>query len=142
MSLFIYHTMLFWKALRKQELRSDSSRSGNRFSMHQFRNLFNSTRIPRKTEDILRLSWCTEAEGDAPTHAVVLRNGHIFSFQPLDQNQEPRTPDVIEAMMREIKDRADSQPRGPGISALTCDFRDRWAENRQHLINLGWHDQF
>ena len=72
-SEFVFHMMQFWKALRKEEILTQVSKKGTRFSMHQFRNLFNTTRIPRKNEDRLRLLWKTEKEGPVPQHAVVFR---------------------------------------------------------------------
>ena len=40
--------MQFWKALRKEQIRPDfSKKADTHFSMHQFRNLFNTVRIPK-----------------------------------------------------------------------------------------------
>ena len=47
-SNFIFHLMQFWKALRKEQIRPDfSKKADTHFSMHQFRNLFNTVRIPK-----------------------------------------------------------------------------------------------
>ena len=40
-------------------------------------------------------------------------------------------------MCREIKAYADGQETGPGVPALTCDRRDAWARNRDHLRGTG-----
>ena len=36
--------------------------------------------------------------------------------------------------LRKIKAHADAKKPGPGVAALTCDRRDRWAQNRLHLL--------
>lgn len=137
-SHFVYQLMLFWKALRTQQLRADESKSGTKFSMHQFRKLFNTTRIPMTGEDRIQALWQTEDEGSVPTHAIAMRNGHIFRFEPInDATGLPRSTTEIEWMLRKVCELADSQPEGPGIGALTRDFRDTWADNRHYLMSLG-----
>ena len=105
--------------------------------MHQFRNLFNATRIPQYNEDMLKTFWKTEAEGKVPTHAIVFRNGHIFKISFLDANDEPLPSPVYEKVLKRIKDEADSLPPGPGVGALTFDKRDLWTKNRETLLQLG-----
>ena len=138
-SVFIFHLMKFWKALRSEELKADVSKNGTRFSMHQFRNLFNSARIPLIGQDELRHFWKTEKESsDSPIHAVVLRNGHAFVFNPVSTKSfEPKNPSKVQAILQKIKMAADQMEPGPGVAALTCDFRDKWAKNRERLLDLG-----
>ena len=114
-SLFIYHLLQFWKLLRKEQLKPDVSKRGNYFSMHQFRNLFNTTRIPHMTEDSLNKSWKTEKEGHVPTHVIVLRNGYMFEICFLDSQDEPYSSPVYENTLRKLKQYADSLPPGPGV---------------------------
>ena len=136
-SLFIFHLLQFWKALRQEKLKPDVSKGGVKFSMHQFRNLFNSCRIPGRTEDLLRCCWKTEREGSSPTHALVLRNGSVYVFSPISgATGEPKSPRKIKKILEEIKYLADSRI-GDEVGALTCDFRERWSQNRQLLITLG-----
>ena len=108
--------------------------------MHQFRNLFNATRIPQYNEDMLKTFWKTEAEGKVPTHAIVFRNGHIFKISFLDANDEPLPSPVYEKVLKRIKDEADSLPPGPGVGALTFDKRNLWTKNRETLLQLGNED--
>lgn len=134
----VFHLMQFWKALREGHLKADMSKNGTHFSMHQFRNLFNTARIPKSNEDELRSFWRTESEGQSPTHAVVLRNGHAFVFHPVDdKSKQPKSTAQIRQILEKIKEAADQMNQGPGVGALTYDFRDRWVKNRQQLVVKG-----
>lgn len=143
-SMFVFQLMQFWKCLRAGQLKADiAKKTGSRQSMDQFRYLFNTTRIPRQDEDVLRHYWKPEKEENVahivPKHAIVLRNGHIFLYHPLKKNgansgEELKCPQEIEMDLRKIKAHADAKKPGPGVAALTCDRRDRWAQNRLHLL--------
>ena len=85
----------------------------------------------------MKCLWKTENEGSVPTHAIVLRNGHVFLYYALQGDNSVKSPKEIEADLREIKAQADNQPSGPGVGALTCDKRDAWATNREYLLKLG-----
>lgn len=137
-SKFVFHLMQFWKALRQERFKADVAKSGTHFTMHQFRNLFNTTRIPCLAEDKLDHFWKTQNEGVSPMHAIVLRNGHAFVFNPIEEkNEQLKSPYSIGQTLEKIRRVADEMKPGPGIGALTCDYRDNWTKNRQKLIALG-----
>ena len=55
----------------------------------------------------------------------------MFVFNPLNrQNQEPKSPSKLAGIFESIKEAAKGLKQGPGVGALTCDFRDKWALNR------------
>lgn len=66
----------------------------------------------------------------------MLRNGHAFVFNPVFKN-DPKSPKRIMRILASVKEAADSLPPGHGVGALTGDFREEWAFNRQRLIDLG-----
>ena len=88
-------------------------------------------------EDSLKCFWRTEKEGSVPTHTIVLRNGHVFLYHPVNKDGIVKSPKEIEVNLRDIKAQADHLPSGPGVGALTCDKRDAWATNRNYLLKLG-----
>jgi hypothetical protein len=49
----------FWVLLRREQLPPNLDGRGNRFSMHQFRFLFNSARIPRSGMDEIKADFKT-----------------------------------------------------------------------------------
>lgn len=45
---------------------------------------FNTCRIPKPKKDEVANHFKTESEGETPTHAVVLRKGHLFKIPLVD----------------------------------------------------------
>ena len=124
-SIWVFFLLQFRKALQKGDLRSDVDKRGKRYCMNQFRYLFGTTRIPKLIEDQLAFSQ--------KSHITVLRNGHAFAFDPMEGTDAKS----IQAILTKIKDNADSLDEGPGVGALTYDHRDKWAVDRESLIELG-----
>ena len=137
-ALFVFHLLQFWKLLREQRLKPDVSKQGKYFSMDQFRRLFGTTRIPHTSQDKLRITWKTKAEGgQVPTHIVVMRNGYFFQVDFLNDQGEPYPPPILQNTLTAIKLEADELLPGYGIGALTRGIREEWAKNRLKLIELG-----
>lgn len=97
--------------------------------MSQFRNLFNSTRIPRLEKDEIR----ADAMGH---HMLVLRNGHFYVFDVLDKDGNIQPPSHIHAYLTYIMKDKHPVPSHP-LGFLTTENRDVWAEVRKHLKSLG-----
>ena len=73
-----------------------------------------------------------------PFHVVVLRRGHIFKLTPFHAEDNTMfNIDELHEAFKQVKSCADRMPRGPGIGALTADYRDKWAKNRTNLLSLG-----
>ncbi|KAL5014600.1 hypothetical protein ScPMuIL_008870 [Solemya velum] len=97
--------------------------------MSQYGNLFNSTRIPRKGRDEIFRN--AEAR-----HLLVLRNGHFYTFDVIDEHGDVVSPEKIMANLDHIlKD--NRPPSDYPLAVLTAEDRNRWADIREHLIKAG-----
>ncbi len=61
-----------------------------------------------------------------PTHVLVIRNGHLFTFD-LYESKRLLTPPEIRQRLEDIVQQSDQHP-GLGLGALTALPRDEWAE--------------
>ena len=102
------------------------TRQSEYLSMSQFRNLFNTCRVPQKDMDRLDTHFKTQNEGFCPTHIIVICKSRFFKIEAL--NKENRLLSVAEfyetlqIITRMVK------TDGIGIGALTGDHRDDWAK--------------
>lgn len=97
--------------------------------MSQYKNLFNTTRIPELGKDRI-------FHDPSARHLVVLRNGHFYAFDVLDANDSIRSPKEIAASLKTIL-ADDRPPNGHPVGVLTSAERDRWARARSHLVETG-----
>ncbi|KAK2579173.1 hypothetical protein KPH14_002697 [Odynerus spinipes] len=97
--------------------------------MSQYPYLFNTTRIPQPEKD--------KIHHDATArHLVVMRKGHFYAFNVLDENGYILQPNEIAACLRSIL--ADTRPLNESpIGILTTLERNKWASTRLHLENIG-----
>ncbi|XP_022687941.1 peroxisomal carnitine O-octanoyltransferase-like isoform X1 [Varroa jacobsoni] len=132
----LFHYMGFWHLIRTEKLKQQNFRNIP-WSMEQFRRAFNTVRVPQQEMDDLRVYFRTEAEQfDTPTNVIVLCRGHIFSIEMCDSQKIPLTAAEIAIGLEKIEKYCSTQPRGKGVGALTCQEREQWAADRQHLIDL------
>ncbi|CAF4750516.1 unnamed protein product [Rotaria sp. Silwood1] len=105
-------------------------------TMYQIKHFFNTCRIPHKGCDELFSSFRTVSEDiqSPPTHVIVIRNGHLFTFD-LYESKKLLTPPEILLRLEDIVKRSDQNP-GLGLGALTALPRDEWAEIRDHLCDI------
>lgn len=98
--------------------------------MSQFSSLFASTRVPHSECDTLQRS-------DNSRHILVLRNGHMYVLDALDDSGAIKSARDIYASVKEIA--GDNRPAdsGPQLGYLTAENRSVWAAERQHLIDTG-----
>ncbi|XP_022695492.1 carnitine O-palmitoyltransferase 2, mitochondrial-like isoform X1 [Varroa jacobsoni] len=108
--------------------------------MSQFKNLFNTTRIPRKDKDELLYE---------PTarHMAVLYKGNFYVFDVEDSTDflcissvlfdsgQIISPQAVYANLSTIFNRND-QPAATALGALTTMDRNAWAQARTHLMGL------
>ena len=73
---------------------------------------------------------------EIPTNIIVLCKGHIFSIEMCDDQKQPLTTAEVAISLEEIEKFCQKAPRGKGVSGLTCQDRDQWSQDRQHLKNL------
>ncbi|XP_053569972.1 peroxisomal carnitine O-octanoyltransferase [Bombina bombina] len=133
-SIAVWYTLKYWDLLRREKL--SVHKNGNTpLDMHQFRNLFNTCKIPGVTRDSIANTFKTESEGVCPTHLIVMSNGRIFSFEAVYEGLMLTPPEILR-QLQNIQNRCSNEPRGIGLAALTTEERTSWALTREHLINL------
>ncbi|RWS24070.1 peroxisomal carnitine O-octanoyltransferase-like protein [Leptotrombidium deliense] len=136
LSLNLLFNLEFWKLLRTEKMRP-MIHKGVAWDMSQFKKLFNTCRVPGAIKDTLRCTFRTEAEGaPAATNVIVLYRGHIFSFNAIDENEEPLTPQELSFQLYYIEKWCQAQNAGTGIGSLTVGKRNEWAKNREYLRSL------
>lgn len=97
--------------------------------MSQYFRLFNSTRLPKLNRDEL----FTDAKA---RHLLVLRKGHFYVFDVLDQDGSAVPASEIQAHLKYILSDSSPAPEFP-LSYLTSENRDVWAELRKKLLSGG-----
>ncbi|KAF0298202.1 Peroxisomal carnitine O-octanoyltransferase [Amphibalanus amphitrite] len=133
---YLYGVASFWCLLRRERLAPQRSRDGTALSMHQWRRLLSTTRLPGEHKDAIRAMFQTESEGCTPTHLVILCNGRLYTSPLLEpETERPLTIEEYQTILERVKEMAAAEP-GPGLAALTMDNRTRWAENREYLRSL------
>ncbi|XP_072026451.1 carnitine O-palmitoyltransferase 2, mitochondrial-like isoform X2 [Amphiura filiformis] len=95
--------------------------------MSQYFRLFNSTRVPQLGKDVLK----TEPSGK---HLLVVRNGHLYTFDVLDRDGNIVPPAEIQAHLQYILKDNTPPPEHP-LGYLTTENRDIWASLRTQLVN-------
>ncbi|NWV14980.1 OCTC octanoyltransferase, partial [Ptilonorhynchus violaceus] len=130
----VWHTLKYWDLLRAEKVAIE--RSGNTvLDMNQFRMLFCTCRIPGVTRDSIGSYFKTEAEGECPSHLIVLCRGRVFAFDAMHEGSMLTPPEIFRQLTY-IQKRCHSEPDGPGLAALTSNERTKWAELREYLIDL------
>ncbi|NXF36835.1 OCTC octanoyltransferase, partial [Nyctibius bracteatus] len=130
----IWHTLKYWELLRAEKVAIE--RSGNVvLDMNQFRMLFCTCKIPGVTRDSIGSYFKTEAEGECPSHLIVLCRGRVFAFDAIHEGNMVTPPEIFRQLTY-IQKRCHSEPEGPGLAALTSNERTKWAELREYLIAL------
>lgn len=97
--------------------------------MSQYFRLFNSTRLPRPSRDELFTD-------NKARHLLVLRKGHFYVFDVLDQNGNIVSASEIQAHLKYILSDNSPAPEFP-LAYLPSENRDIWAELRQKLVSGG-----
>ncbi|RXG61022.1 Peroxisomal carnitine O-octanoyltransferase [Armadillidium vulgare] len=148
MAIHLFNLLDAFQVIREERLRPQATRKGNKLSMEQFRYLFCANREPHKDVDKLASYFKTKAEGSCPNHVIIMCNGHIWIITPFHSevmfvNKEffsfkDKTFSVPEIMhqIKYIEEQSHALGRGQEIGALTFDYRDSWAENRELLKSL------
>ncbi|XP_013407004.1 peroxisomal carnitine O-octanoyltransferase-like [Lingula anatina] len=131
-----YYTLKYWQMLRRERLSIDRNSKRQPLSMSQFHRGFSTCKIPGEEVDHFNFYFKTKREGKTPTHFLVICKGRIFTVDGVDEKEEPYTPPELEAQLQLIREKCDSEPRGPGVGALTGAERTDWAKLRQHLLEL------
>lgn len=99
--------------------------------MSQYKNLFNSTRIPRSGKDEI-----VKSDPRNSRHILVIRNGQLYTFDLLDEDGDLKSPECIYANLNHIAHQAHPEEKFQSICELTTANRDFWASEREHLVDL------
>ncbi|CAK9831212.1 Carnitine O-palmitoyltransferase 2, mitochondrial [Anthophora retusa] len=97
--------------------------------MSQYHNLFNTARLPKPEKDEIY-------ENTSGKHIIVMRKGHFYCVDVLDENGYIEEPNVIATCLKYILEENLSGNESP-IGVLTTLNRDLWANTRMHLAQIG-----
>ena len=78
----------------------------------------------------------TEAEGDCPSHVVVICKGRFFKMEAVHTDGDLLTPPEFMAHFSHIREVCDQEDPAPGLGALTGDDRTNWAQVSLFVIVL------
>ncbi|MEU3306280.1 choline/carnitine O-acyltransferase [Nocardiopsis sp. NPDC006832] len=107
-------------------------------SMEQLKRLFGTTRIPGEMMDTVRTPYSPEHPGPSRArHIIVFTHGHMFSFDVLDPDGRPHTPDELTTGLRELLATVSEQTApGQSVGHLTTKDRTKWARSRYALLEI------
>ncbi|CAF0820364.1 unnamed protein product [Adineta steineri] len=103
--------------------------------MSQYNRLFNSTRIPRTDCDILQTNL------DKIRHIIVIKRGHYYKVNVLDNNGDLLPAEQIAAMMKYLSEDLNEDENQYPFGYFTADKRDRWATIRTQIETLSEHNK-
>ena len=103
--------------------------------MSQYHRLFNSTRIPKVDCDVL------EGNAENIRHIVVIKRGHYYKVNILDQNGGLLPAEQITAMIKYLVEDLNENENKYPLGYFTADRRDRWATIREQMEKLSEHNQ-
>uniref|UniRef100_T1HWF9 Peptidase M24 domain-containing protein n=1 Tax=Rhodnius prolixus TaxID=13249 RepID=T1HWF9_RHOPR len=97
--------------------------------MSQYENLFNTSRIPKTGKDTL-------FHDNTTRHIIVMRGGHFFKVDVLDESGNILNAQDIYTGLDYILKEPYKAPEFP-LGVLTVEERNTWATARSHLENTG-----
>ncbi|KAJ3062174.1 Carnitine O-acetyltransferase mitochondrial [Podochytrium sp. JEL0797] len=118
--------MAFRELVVTEQLEPDMARKAPLCS-HQYRYLFNSTRIPKIPEDVTRNS-----DPATNNHIIVMRNNQFYVLELVVEGRQLSTSE-IEGQLQKIYKSAGTS-KGVAVGALTTQDRDSWAKVRETMI--------
>ncbi|KAH9248971.1 hypothetical protein BASA81_013371 [Batrachochytrium salamandrivorans] len=119
--------LAFRNLVVSEQLQPDMARKTPLCS-HQYRYMFNSTRIPTSGSDTTRL-----VDPSKNNHIVVLRNNQFFIIQTTHSNGSQLSTVDLQAQIQKVYDQAGSTKDIP-VGLLTAENRDVWTQARQKLL--------
>ncbi|KAK5664662.1 Carnitine O-acetyltransferase mitochondrial [Batrachochytrium dendrobatidis] len=119
--------LAFRSQLVSEQLKPDMARDTPLCS-HQYRYMFNSTRIAELNTDTTRLS-----DPISNTHIAVMRNNQFFIIETTHANGSQLSTIDLQNQIQKVYDMAGTTKDTP-IGALTTENRDVWASARKNLL--------
>lgn len=112
----------FYLLAKNDQLKPDMS-GKSPLDMSQYKFLFGTTRVPKVGVDEIKYG-CDYKE--KLQHIVVIRNGHLFRVQILDNNEQPLSISAITQQLEKVV--SESQTANPHpVGIVSSDGRDKWA---------------
>ncbi|CAF0947666.1 unnamed protein product [Adineta ricciae] len=103
--------------------------------MSQYSRLFNSTRVPKPDCDVL------ETHNDNARHIIVIKRGHYYKVNVLDEKRELLPAEKLAAIMKYLTEDLREEENAYPLGYFTADKRDRWATVRTQLEELSEHNK-
>nr|XP_003707949.1 PREDICTED: carnitine O-palmitoyltransferase 2, mitochondrial [Megachile rotundata] len=97
--------------------------------MSQYHHLFNTTRLPKTTKDEIY-------QDISGKHIIVMRNGHFYCLDVIDENGYIHEPKTIAACLKSILENKVTNNESP-TGILTTSERNIWADTRTYLSQIG-----
>ncbi|KAJ3101774.1 Carnitine O-acetyltransferase mitochondrial [Phlyctochytrium planicorne] len=113
--------LAFRRLVVTEELEPEYAKGGALCS-HQYRFLFNSTRIPKIPEDVTRTS-----DPYKNNHLIVLRNNQFFTFDLVHSNGRQLSTAEIEGQLKKVIEMAGDKSE-ISVGSLTTEDRDTWTK--------------
>ncbi|GAB1603436.1 peroxisomal carnitine O-octanoyltransferase-like [Argonauta hians] len=135
-SICLYYTLFFWELLKREMVRPQVNKEGEKLCMDQYRKIFSTCRIPGIQKDHLMSYFKTDVEGETPNHIVVLCRGRIFTMPITYSKDDLLTPPELEKQLQYIYDKCKDEEMGPSVGVLTAHNRTKWAEYYQELMKI------
>ena len=98
--------------------------------MSQYDRLFSSTRVPKQGCDQL------VSHQGLIRHIIVIKRGHYYKVNILDEKGELYSAEKIGATMKFIYEDLNEKENAHPLGYFTADDRDRWANVREQIENL------
>ena len=129
----LYQAALFRKSVASGSLSPEAvGKTGDtKLCSTAWKYMFNACRLPRMEKDEYVLH-----DPSLHTHVVVMRNGHMYTFDFVDEYHDPLPLPHLEGLLRLCVERADSDGKVPCVGVLTSQDRDTWATDREHLLTV------
>lgn len=125
-TLLIKYSIEFKGKIDRRALEVDRVR-GQPLCMADYTRLFSSVRVPLLGRDRIETHSNTQ-------HIIVLKRGHVFAVDILDDHGALLPLHRIYAAIKVVESKADDLPSQGSIGALTALHRDEWAKARGHII--------
>ncbi|KAI9331576.1 acyltransferase ChoActase/COT/CPT [Obelidium mucronatum] len=116
----------FRRLVVSEELEPDTARKAPLCS-HQYRYLFNSTRIPKIPEDVTR-----NADPAKNNHIIVMRHNQFYPIDIVVDGRQLSTAEIESQIQKVYK--AAGSTKDLAVGAFTTQDRDSWAKIREKLI--------
>lgn len=124
----MHFNLEFWDLIRCEKLKAQSNPGGKvKYSSSLYKRVPSTARIPGKDIDKMVSYFKTKAEGETPSHFMVIAEGRIFRMEGLNEDGSILTPQQILLVLQQIRYILDNKKDVAPVPVLTSDERNNWA---------------